>query len=289
MSYAIRNTIILLVTLLIFAGAAFAYIKFVQEAEIEKLTTELSSLEQDLTEKTNISNQYPPLLERYNLAKDIILGYDKTMYKANNPDDVYDYLSEINEGNLELFYDFTFEDSVAQDLYGIINSTVKGTSTYSDFITFINKIENSQLLNKIEQVNLNPVPSTSDFDVNEYISFSLELKSYYQKEELATNASESERFRVNPDVSVFNPFKPLILNEVPENIDNLVNVESSRLLGFTSARVFLVDQNGDTKILRPGDKVYLGYLDSIDTNNREVIFDLNKGGIKELFTLKVER
>ena len=66
-------------------------------------------------------------------------------------------------------------------------------------------------------------------------------------------------------------------------------IEQSRLIGLTSTRVFIINQNGETKILKPGDKVYLGYLQQIDVENREVIFNLDKGGIKEIFTLKVER
>jgi hypothetical protein len=83
--------------------------------------------------------------------------------------------------------------------------------------------------------------------------------------------------------------KPLILNSVPANLDNLINIESSRLIGITSTRVFLIDQFGNTQILKPGDKVYLGFLEEINIQDREVIFNLDKGGIKELFTLKVER
>lgn len=286
MSYAIRNTIILLITFLVFAGASFAFLRFVQQAEIDSLTTELASLEQDYTEKQGIRDEYPSLLDRYNLARDIVLGYDKILYEENNPDDVYDYLSEINDGNLELFYDFVFEDSSSQNQYGIINTSIAGTSLYSDFVTFINKIEHSQLINKVEQVNLSPA---NGFDTFDYVNFSMELRSYYQKEDFETNADESERFRTDPSISVYNPLKPLILNTVPENTDNLINVESSRLLGITGSRVFLVDQDGKTKILKAGDKVYLGYLKSIDVNTGEVIFDLDKGGIKELFTLKVER
>ncbi|HCI72230.1 MAG TPA: hypothetical protein DHV30_17180, partial [Balneola sp.] len=96
MSYAIRNSLILLVTLLIIAGAAFSYINFVQKSEIQQLTSELEALNRDFNTKTNIRDQYQPLLERFNKAKEIVQNYDKKLYSNNNPDDVYDYLSEIN-------------------------------------------------------------------------------------------------------------------------------------------------------------------------------------------------
>jgi len=286
MSYAIRNTLILLVALLIIGGGAFAYIKFVQQTQIEELSTELESLNQDYTSKVSIRDRYQPLLEKYNKARDIVTGYDKQLYETNNPDDVYDYLSEINDINLELYYDYNFQDSVIQAQYGIIKSRIVGTGIYSDFVTFVNKIENSMLLNKIENVSI--TPATGE-ETDDYINFTMSLNSYFRKIEFDENINGSERFRVNPSISVFNPLKPLVLSSIPINADNLINIEQSRLLGLTSARIFIIDQTGTTQILKPGDKVYLGYLEEIKVQEREVIFNLDKGGIKEQFTLTVER
>lgn len=77
MSYALRNSLILLITLLLIAGGAFSYIKFVQQAEIDQLASELESLNKDYVTKTDIRDQYPPLLERYNKAREIVQNYDK--------------------------------------------------------------------------------------------------------------------------------------------------------------------------------------------------------------------
>lgn len=267
-------------------GGAFTYIKFVQQAEIEDLSVELESLNQDYTAKVRIRDQYQPLLERYNKAREIVLGYDKRLYVNNNPDDVYDYISEINDTNLELYYDFTFQDSVIQDQYGVIQSRIVGTGVYADFITFINKIENSELLNKIENVSLNP---SNNAETDDYVDFSMTLNSYFRKIEFDESTGNTQRFRMDPTISVYNPLKPLILSSVPPNLDNLIDIERSRLLGLTGSRVFIIDQTGQTQILKPGDKVYLGYLQEINTKDREVVFSLDKGGIKELFTLTVER
>ncbi len=115
------------------------------------------------------------------------------------------------------------------------------------------------------------------------------LNSYYQKIVFETAEDIQQKFRIDSTISVFNPLKPLVLSSVPANTDNLTNIEQSRLIGLTSTRIFIIDQNGETQILKPGDKVYLGYLREIDSENKEVIFNLDKGGIQEIFTLKVER
>ena len=286
MSYAIRNTLILLVTLLLFVAGAYSYLQFVQKSEINSLTKELASLKTDYNSKIQIRDQYRPLLDRYEKAKEIVLGYDKKLYGTNNPDDVYDYLSEINDKNLELYYDFSFSDSVALEQYGIITSTINGAGIYADFVNFVNKIENSALLNKIEEVAISPA---TNLDTNEYVNFSLILKSYYQKVNIGAENEIEAPYKINEEVSIYNPLKPLILQSIPLNEDNLVNIEQSRLIGLTSTRVFLINQDGQTKTLKLGDKVYLGYLEEINIEQNEVIFNLDKGGIQELFTLEVKR
>ncbi len=286
MSYALRNTIILLITLFLFVGAATGYVKFFQLAKINDLTSELKVKEADYTEKQQIKADYPALLDKYILARDIVLGYDKTLYKTNNPDDVFNYLSEISGDGLELYYDYILADSVNEEQYGIINSDIQGSGAFSDIVTFINILENSPLLNKVENLSITPLNNYENVD---YVSFDFRLKSYYQRVDFENDVNIDDSLKQNPNISVYNPFKPIILPNIPLNEDDKIEIEKSRLLGISGSRIFLIDQFGNRRTLKIGDKVFLGYLKSINTSKREVIFDLDKGGIKELFTLKVER
>lgn len=286
MSYALRNTIILLITLFLFVGAGFGFTKFYQQGVIDKLNVELQAIQQDYESKKSISDQYPDLLNRYTLARDIVLGYDKALFTSNDPDDIYDYLSELNGDDLELYFDFVFADSTQEEQYGIVNSDIQGVGVYSDFVTFLNKLENSELLNKVNSLSLIPVNDIEEID---YVDFTFKLQSYYRRGNYKNPDSGLDPIRFNENISVFNPFRPLILNDVPPNTEGLIDVQRARLLGMTGNRIFLVDGDGKRHTLKVGDKVYLGYLESIDTANREVIFNLDKGGIQELFTMKVER
>lgn len=287
MSYGLRNTIILLVTLSILGGGAFSYIKFVQEKEINRLSAKIAADRTNLAQKQQISRDYPLVAENLEKAKDILASFDKSLYPKNNSDNIYFYLNQVVGDDLDLFYNFSFSDSVSQAEYGFINTAVNGGGKYTDFITFINRLENSELLNKVNRVTVAP---GLDDEGNSVISFSINLQSYYQKrsDEFTVELGNTE-IKQNPDVSIFNVFQPLILESLPQNLDNLVNVESSRILGITGTRVFLIDQEGVRRTLQIGDKVYLGYLESISTINREVVFNLDMGGIKELITLKIER
>lgn len=292
MSYAVRNTIILLVTLTLFVGGAFAYIKFFQLAELERLQTTVAEKQKDYNSKKTTSDAFPELNQTYQKARAIIDNSDKSLLLSHNPDKIYDYLNDVSgsSANSKVYFDFAFIDSTAHDQYGIVRADINGYGAYTNVINFINKLENSQLLNKITGLSLTP-PGGATYEELTEITFSFTLESYYERIPLQGDdvATASRQLVLNNNVSTYNPFYPLIQPGVPPNEDNLINVERSRLIGLTGNRVFLVDQGGNVQSLRKRDKVYLGELESIDLKSKSVTFDLNKGGITELVTLEIER
>lgn len=291
MSYGVRNTIILLVALLLLGGGAFAYIQFIQVPELDKLEATLQEKQQDYNNKKAISDAFPQLNENYQNALSIIENYDKSLYKTPNPDDVFDYLNFIRNSseNLRVFFDFNFVDSTAQDQYGIIRSNLNGYGNFENVVNFINTIENSQLLNKVTALSLVPPGGNNEAQELTDITFNFTLESYYERIPIQENVSRTNILTRNQQVSVYNPFYPLIQPSVPPNTDNLINVEQSRIIGMTASRIFIVDQGGSVQSLTVGDDVYLGSLQSIDINNKTATFNLNKGGITELVTLELER
>ncbi|HBX65097.1 MAG TPA: hypothetical protein DEG32_02700, partial [Balneolaceae bacterium] len=96
MSYAVRNTIILLVTLTLFVGAAFTYVKFFQLSELEDLQTAITEKQKDFNSKKATSDAFPELNQTYQRALVIVDNADKSLFKSPDPDDVYDYLNYIS-------------------------------------------------------------------------------------------------------------------------------------------------------------------------------------------------
>lgn len=284
MSYAVRNTIILLVTLFVIGGAAFAYIKFYQEATLEELEATRAEKQNDYNSKKATSDNFPELNDMYQRAVNIVENYDKALFSSNDPDDVFDYVNEISEGNSQVYFGFVFSDSASMGQYGVMTSNINGIGNYENFIRFINKLENSQLINKVNNLRLSQPPEGSELTD---ITFSFQLESYYQRMPLPKINQVVAGFTLDENVSTFNPFYPLIRQSLPPNENNLINVESSRLIGLSGNRVFIIDQRGNMNTLRKGDDVYLGTLESIDTDTKTATFRLNKGGIVELFTLEI--
>lgn len=284
MSYALRNTLILLLVFLLITGGGWAYLTFIQNPKIDSLQTRVSDKSTEYANKQQTANEYEKLADQYEQAQYYIKNYDKTLYPTSNEDKVFDFINTLNSGISTIDFAFTFEDSVSQGEYGAINMNITGSGYYRNLVNYIRKLEFSRPINKVEQLNINPINSLEDYG---RVNFSFSLTSLYSRE----NVIDSTELTVNNDsvlASVYNPFYPMI-REVQPNEDNLTEVESSSLVALSGNRVFLVDQNGTMQRLQVGDRVYLGRLESVNMQEQSATFQLNKGGIIEHVTLEVQQ
>src|SRR5690606_28338504 len=111
------------------------------------------------------------------------------------------------------------------------------------------------------------------------VSFTLNVDVYF-----AMNDRFSTSELIENDLSTtsqYDIFYPLIRNEIPPNVDELLEVQGARLLALIPEGAFLSDSRGNTYLLWEGEQVYLGYLTNIDYERNKVSFILNKGGIIE--------
>ena len=89
--------------------------------------------------------------------------------------------------------------------------------------------------------------------------------------------------------TLYDAFYPLIRNEIPPNVDELLDVQGATLLALIPEGAFIADSKGNTYLIWEGEQVYLGYLTKIDYQNSRVSFILNKGGIIEKMDLELDR
>lgn len=281
MSYALRNSLILLFVLLLFVGAGWAYIYFVQQPEIEELTQQVEAKASELREKQQIANQYTTVLEQFENATFFIENFDKTLYTDSNEDRVFDFMNNLNTGNSYTDFTFAFSDSTAQDQYGVMSMNISGEGFYRYLINFIRKMEYSKPLNKISNLDVTPI---NDLENYGRVSYSFTLNSYYDR---ATEFGSPTMDIESPTyASLHNPFFPLI-REIEPNEENLTDIEQSELIALSSNRAFLLDQTGELQKIGLGESVYLGSLTNINLSEGTATFQLNKGGIIERITLEV--
>jgi len=81
----------------------------------------------------------------------------------------------------------------------------------------------------------------------------------------------------------YNPFRPLILWNLPPNDENLVDIRDSKLISLVKPDIaWLKLKHGQLKQLEIGDRVYLGKLESIDIDKGTATFRMNMGGILQM-------
>ncbi|MEX0770917.1 MAG: hypothetical protein WD035_09300 [Balneolaceae bacterium] len=284
MSYGLRNTIILLLVFAVIASGGYSYLYFFQEQKIEELRTDLDQLQQEYNQMEIQAALYPELLSRFEQSEKFVESFDKTLFQSSNPDRIFRFLSEINSAPPRVEFNFLFNDSTLHEPYGVIRSEINGTGSYRAVYQFLNRIENSMPVQKINHLILTPIQNTGSYND---VSFSFELNSYYDRSQFFETDEVDLRIVSNLPSRFHNPFYPMI-REIQPNDENLVNIESSRLIGISSSRIFLRDQNGRLVNLSVNDRVYLGSLESIDVQEGRATFRLNKGGIIEAVTLEVQ-
>lgn len=283
MSYALRNTLILLVALLFIGASGYLFIRFYQQPKIEQLTVEVSELQTEYDRKKAIADQLPALEAQLIESKAFIENFDKTLFRNENPDRIYRYLSLLSDTD-PIEFDYVFADSSSSDRYGIVTSNLSGGGSYRAILNFLSRIENSEPVQKIDGLVISPVNQPEEYD---HVSFTMQLSSYYDRNNYF-DVSGTPGISGRISMASFNPFFPLI-RDIEPNTEERINVEQSQLVGIGNGLIYLLDQTGSLQTLREGDRVYLGLLESININQGIAKFRLNKGGLIETVSLEVER
>lgn len=296
MSYALRNTIVLFLVFVLMAGTGWAYLHFFQDSQITQLQATYRKKQERLRSDQRIANQYRHAIQEYAKAKFKLDTYPKMLPVDVKSYGVYDFLDRASRGNAYTDLNFTFLDSVKSKNYGMVRTNINGTGYYRYVYNLIHTIEGSHPLAKVKRLIINPyIHEEKSTDTNgkkrqrityQQVSFTFQLDSYYNRTGGSSTGNDLAVSHEGVD-RVYNPFYPLI-HKIPPNTNDLPDVEKSKLVGIGDGLIYLVDQNGKVRRLDKGDKVYLGHLESIDTNDKSATFYLNKGGIFDKVTLKAQ-
>lgn len=284
MKYSIRNTIILLLTLIIMVGGGWLYIHNRFDEEIATTRDLLTQKQAELQEVQNFANQFSTAQANYNDAIYTRINHPKELFPSHSSSNLYDYLQQLNEGFSFTELNYSFADSVQNQDHGIVNANIQGEGNYENLTNFLYRIEYSRPLIQIRSVQLT---NMSELEKLNRVQFQVNLSSYYRRGDWSSYRADLSTS--SPLGSILhNPYYPLI-RPIPPNIENLPNVESSRLIALTGNTAHIIDQTGVLKRLIVGDMVYLGRLTSINLANQEAVFELNKGGIIDQVTLSLSQ
>lgn len=288
MNKKLISTLSVLALLIIILVAGGIYLFVVQRGDLSERQDKLAELNKNVYDPVELNNRYQEL-ERKSAELDSILAHRK----FNIPQDIssikfYNFINNIVANfPKETSVNIEYLRQAPDKEFFFHEYKLTGGGNYNDVFKMIYAIEQSKELKKVGKLSLSNLVKTDDEIPLFLVNFELTAQVYFSADSRFAPAELVENnLSTGP---IYDAFYPLIRNEIPPNIDNLLDVQGARLLALIPEGAFVADNKGNTYLVWEGEQVYLGYLTKIDYDNNTVSFILNKGGIIEQVTLQLDR
>lgn len=288
MNKKLISTLSVLALLIIILVAGGIYIFIVQRGDISERQEKLDELNKNVYDPVELDNRYQEL-ERRSAELDSILANREFNIPQNiSSIKFYNYINNIVANfPKETTVNVEYLRQAPDKEFFFYEYKLTGSGNYNDVYKMVYAIEQSKELKKINKLSLTNLVKTDKEVPLFLVNFDLIAQVYYSLDNRFAPAEYVENnLATGP---IYDAFYPLIRNEIPPNVDNLLDVQGARLLALIPEGAFVADTKGNTYLVWEGEQVYLGYLTKIDYDNNTVSFILNKGGIIEQVTLQLDR
>lgn len=288
MSNDTLNTLVLSVVLVLVTGAGLYVTQKKHPERLERLEQEETALrlrqaevEELLVEKASSAEQAEAALRRWNARYKVLPEH------LTSPA-VVAYLNALSSTGFKSFNVSMNGLTRGQD-FSTLTYHVQGEAYFASLYRFIWHLENGRGLYRVRDLDvgaitvLEPNPETGVDRREDIVRFSMTINAYFGG---AEGMSAPDSIITVPDhvlparTTASNPFFPLVLDALPPNTDNLVDVEEDSLVSVVGEMAVFRDELG-ARPVRAGDRIYLGRITRVDQNEAVVVAELNKGGIRE--------
>ncbi len=287
MSFKLRNTLILLVQVLILSLVCLYLINFKYPKKVDALKTELKKIE----EKTgNIPEREAYLRDIHRIIKEkkeLVENFDKVVESDVSFADAFRYIDQILDHFGPLKTTLQTLEEVKGDGISYRTFSLEGEGTYRSVFALIWVLEHGPKIFTIEKLQLRGIENVQREKYQQLVVISFDMTIIAKYAQLP---DYKPIYRSLTDVkipSTRNIFWPLIQSDVAPNTRGLLEVEQAELQAILPNKAIISDKKGKLYDLTEGDEVYLGYLIKINHRQNWVEFTLNKGGIVERFKLKL--
>jgi len=284
-----KNFITLLVIFIVITSLGSYYSFFVQGGDLRTKEDQLNKLRADYASFDLIKAKLLEMEERIEVVDSLLFTGKFIIPKNLSQSQFFDFVeSYSNDDDLYSYTDTEFDGRNIELGINYYTYKVSGRMNYNNVYKLIYAIEQSKELKKITQLSLGNLIRTDQDGVPLFlVSFEMTVQVYHSSDNRFAPAVFTEnRLSTGP---IYDAFYPLIRNEIPPNVDGLLDVQGAKLLALIPEGAFVADTKGNTYLVWEGEQVYLGYLTKIDYDNNSVSFILNKGGIIEKVTLELEK
>ena len=289
MNKKLRSTLVLLAFLFIILIAGGSYLYFVQSKDLTKKRDKLTELQAKALDPQELLAQYQGLLVESNRLDSILANREFNIPQNLSSIKFYNFVNNITNGfsdKAQVNIEFLEQKQEKEFFYHEYKLT--GFGYFNEVYNLIYSIEHSKELKKVTEVSLGNLVQTKADEVPVYlVSYTMNARAYFSTDNRFAPATVVENNLNSP--TLYDAFYPLIRNEIPPNVDELLDVQGATLLALIPEGAFIADSKGNTYLIWEGEQVYLGYLTKIDYQNSRVSFILNKGGIIEKMDLELDR
>ena len=289
MNKKLRSTLVLLAFLFIILIAGGSYLYFVQSKDLSKKRDKLTELQAKALDPQELLAQYQGLLVESNRLDSILANREFNIPQNLSSIRFYNFVNNITNGfsdKAQVNIEFLEQKQEKEFFYHEYKLT--GFGYFNEVYNLIYSIEHSKELKKVTEVSLGNLVQTKADEVPVYlVSYTMNARAYFSTDNRFAPATVVENNLNSP--TLYDAFYPLIRNEIPPNVDELLDVQGATLLALIPEGAFIADSKGNTYLIWEGEQVYLGYLTKIDYQNSRVSFILNKGGIIEKMDLELDR
>lgn len=306
------NQILLLICLLLVAGAGTYLTYFRQQSTLQQLEEEIEAKEQRRVEITTIQTELSEAETRYVKARNRWRTRYKIVPQTVSSTDIVDYLTELTQSGFSSF-DVSAVGPSDEDGYSVYSFRAGGRASFQELYTFIWTIENSRPFYRIQNLELSHHEErTTDEETGRtrmevLVDFQMQIDAIYGATEGVDPLDEQPDGRevdrlpvaqstprppvpaeVLPDPSPdLDPFYPVVFEQIPPNEHGRLNVEAARLISIVEQTAVFSTGDGIERV-REGDRVYLGRITEIDPTMGRVVAQLDKGGIVENVEFSLE-
>ncbi|MFH1194109.1 MAG: hypothetical protein V1720_00275 [bacterium] len=284
-----KNTIILLIILILIAVGGSLYTFVYQKGKIKERQKQVDALKMNALDTQELQAQLYDLQLRAAELDSILALRKYNIPLTVKQSSFFDFINKVSfEFSPHSFVNIEYNETKPDGSFFAYVYTISGTADFNDLYKMIYAIEESKELKKVIGVIVTNFIKVDEEGIPYYlVSYSFKVNVYFSNDARFSTASITEnKLKANP---LYNIFYPLIRNEIVPNMNNLLDVQTAHLLALIPDGAFVSDASGNTFLLMEGDEVYLGYLTDIDYQKNEVNFVLNKGGIIERVTLQLDR
>ncbi|NWF48992.1 MAG: hypothetical protein HXY49_00435 [Ignavibacteriaceae bacterium] len=289
MNKKIRSTLGLVGLLILILVLGFGYIFLFQKSDLDEKSKKLKELQANKYDTEALKLQYAELKVEADRLDSILANRKFNIPQNLSSIKFFNFLNNVTSTTSPLIKVNTefAEQKQDKDFFYYLYK-LNGSGTFNDIYSLIYAIEFSKELKKITSFSITNLVSLDEEQVPQFlVSYAMEVRVYFSNDNRFAPADVKENNLIAR--KLHDAFYPLIRNEIPPNVDGLLDVQGARLLALIPEGAFLVDAKGNSYLIWEGEQVYLGYLTKIDYDNNKVSFILNKGGIIEKVNLELER